>query len=207
MGLMPKSTFYSLDENKRKAVLDAAFNEFSRVPFDEASIKNIINEAGIPRGSFYQYFENKEDLYIYIIHNIGASKFVSLTKLLKDNRGDLFKAFNMLFIQEMELFKNKKYHELFKNFYSHARLSMLDKISRKRYMESMSRKNRELTKFVDLSLYKIKNEEVLVELIQVMLMSTRYVLIHGDNEDLNDESMIDRYKSILDILKYGVCKQ
>ena len=53
-----------MPEEKQQRLLDAAQIEFSRHSLQEASIANIVKLAGIPR-SFYQYFENKEDLYFY----------------------------------------------------------------------------------------------------------------------------------------------
>lgn len=59
---MPKETFVKLPEEKKDKIIKAAKKEFERVPFEQTSIKNIANEAEIARGSFYQYFESKEDL-------------------------------------------------------------------------------------------------------------------------------------------------
>lgn len=59
---MPKQTFMKLSEEKKEKIIKAAKKEFSRVTIEEASIKNIIEEANIARVSFYQYFESKEDL-------------------------------------------------------------------------------------------------------------------------------------------------
>ena len=59
---MPTNTFFHLPEEKQQRLLDAAQIEFSRHSLQEASIANIVKLAGIPRGSFYQYFENKADL-------------------------------------------------------------------------------------------------------------------------------------------------
>ncbi len=59
---MPKETFLKLPEEKKHKIIKAAKKEFERVPFEQTSIKNIANDAEIARGSFYQYFESKEDL-------------------------------------------------------------------------------------------------------------------------------------------------
>ena len=59
---MPKETFVKLPEEKKDKIIKAAKKEFERVPFEQTSIKNIANDAEIARGSFYQYFESKEDL-------------------------------------------------------------------------------------------------------------------------------------------------
>lgn len=52
---MPKATFFRLPKAKQQRLMDAAYQEFARAPFNEASISNIIKQAGIPRGSYYQY--------------------------------------------------------------------------------------------------------------------------------------------------------
>ena len=64
---MPTSTFFNLPPPKRERLLRAAAEEFSRKPFNEVSINRIIQAAEIPRGSFYQYFADKTDLFRYIL--------------------------------------------------------------------------------------------------------------------------------------------
>ncbi len=81
---MPKDTFYNLSKEKKKRIFDAAVQEFSIRRFSDASINQIIKNAGIPKGSFYQYFADKEDIYLYMveemskdIHEIIGSQEVS----------------------------------------------------------------------------------------------------------------------------------
>lgn len=65
---MPTSTFFNLPASKRERLLDAAVAEFAQKPFGAVSINRIIHAAAIPRGSFYQYFEDKTDLFHYVLH-------------------------------------------------------------------------------------------------------------------------------------------
>lgn len=65
---MPTSTFYNLPPPKRNKLLRAAAAEFAQKPFDEVSINRIIQAAEIPRGSFYQYFADKRDLFQFVLH-------------------------------------------------------------------------------------------------------------------------------------------
>ncbi len=67
---MPTNTFFHLPEEKQQRLLDAAQIEFSRHSLQEASIANIVKLAEIPRGSFYQYFENKEDFIFLLLCDI-----------------------------------------------------------------------------------------------------------------------------------------
>lgn len=71
---MPKDTFNNLSEDKKKKIFDAAVKEFSTKRFSEASINQIIKTAQIPRGSFYQYFKDKEDIYLYMFDRISMEK-------------------------------------------------------------------------------------------------------------------------------------
>ena len=64
---MPKITFFNLNIEKKEKIKRAIINEFSKNTISKASISNIVEEAQIPRGSFYQYFEDKEDALKYII--------------------------------------------------------------------------------------------------------------------------------------------
>src|SRR5690554_2088761 len=64
---MPKETFFNLPEEKRERIMEAAINEFATHPFHQARVTVIAEEAGIAKGSFYQYFEDKKDLFKYLM--------------------------------------------------------------------------------------------------------------------------------------------
>lgn len=77
---MPTSTFFNLPEAKRQRLVDAAWQEFTTVPYMDVSINKIIQSAGISRGSFYQYFGGKQDLFAYLLQTIlqsGKSLFLA----------------------------------------------------------------------------------------------------------------------------------
>lgn len=67
MYTVPSTTFFHLPQAKREKLLQCARDEFSRVPFDEASINRIVHQAEISRGSFYMYFTDKADLFRYLL--------------------------------------------------------------------------------------------------------------------------------------------
>ena len=92
---MPRETFYNLPEVKRGKVESAAINEFSQYAYDSASINRIIDMAGIPKGSFYQYFEDKKDVYRYVIDRLVEKKMAHLKPMLENPLQDNF--FDLLF--------------------------------------------------------------------------------------------------------------
>jgi AcrR family transcriptional regulator len=95
---MPKDTFFNLPDYKRNRIIKIAIREFAENPYDVASISNIVREAGIAKGSFYQYFENKQDLYRYLIE-LGTEERLNVIKALpaQDLSGDLFVYIRWLF--------------------------------------------------------------------------------------------------------------
>lgn len=90
---MPTKTFFNLPEEKRQKLLEAIHEEFSRVPFNEVSINRIIRMAGIPRGSFYQYFEDKKDLLQYLLADYQGTFKQRALESLQQNNGDIFRMF------------------------------------------------------------------------------------------------------------------
>jgi len=67
---VPTQTFFRLPEKKQERVLNAAITEFSQRNVEQGRISNIVRDAGISRGSFYQYFESKDDLYVYMFETL-----------------------------------------------------------------------------------------------------------------------------------------
>ncbi|MCR4632893.1 MAG: TetR/AcrR family transcriptional regulator [Erysipelotrichaceae bacterium] len=56
-----------LKEETRKAIVEAAKEEFLEKGFEDASMRNIAAKANITVGNIYRYFQNKEELNSYIV--------------------------------------------------------------------------------------------------------------------------------------------
>lgn len=52
---------------KKQELIEAAIDEFGEKGYEKASLNNILRAAGISKGTFYYHFENKEELYLYLI--------------------------------------------------------------------------------------------------------------------------------------------
>ena len=81
---MPKDTFYNLPEDKRELICKVAIAEFAEYPFDQASINRIVSKAGIAKGSFYQYFEDKADLFLYLARLAGEAKAEYISPVMRN---------------------------------------------------------------------------------------------------------------------------
>ena len=64
---MPTPTFLKLPNEKRSRIVERAIEEFSEHPYRQASLSRIVVRAGIAKGSLYQYFDDKLDLYEWLV--------------------------------------------------------------------------------------------------------------------------------------------
>lgn len=80
---MPKETFYNLPETKREKLTAAATEEFAQANFHTASINQICKNARIAKGSFYQYFADKLDLYVYVMRLAVSEKIKYFSVVLE----------------------------------------------------------------------------------------------------------------------------
>ena len=94
---MPTERFMRLPKEKIEAIRAAAAKEFMRVAPEEVSINRIVHDADISRGSFYTYFEDKQDLLKWLICNQAEQHFTSYITMLDENGGDLWEVLEQIF--------------------------------------------------------------------------------------------------------------
>jgi AcrR family transcriptional regulator len=71
---MPKQTFFNLPDEKRNIIINAAIDEFAEYGLESASTNRIVANSGISKGSFYQYFEDKQEVFMYLLTVLEQEK-------------------------------------------------------------------------------------------------------------------------------------
>lgn len=104
---MPKNTFYNLPNEKKERIFEAAIDEFSHNHYEKITIDNIVQKSEISKGSFYQYFINKDDLYVFLFNEIGNEKRHILENVKKNIKRLDFKSYIMLLLEEGVRFENE----------------------------------------------------------------------------------------------------
>lgn len=61
---MPRPRFEKASPELKEAILGAARKEFARAGYEGASLNRILEAAGLSKGAFYYYFDDKADLGI-----------------------------------------------------------------------------------------------------------------------------------------------
>jgi AcrR family transcriptional regulator len=85
-----RTTFTRLAPDKQERILDVAIDEFSRWGYEKASINRMVGHLGIAKGSIFQYFGSKKNLYFHIFqHAVGLVKR-SLKRVKAGTEGEDF---------------------------------------------------------------------------------------------------------------------
>ena len=67
-------------DERKKLILEYAKRLFSRKGYYNTQISDIVDEAKIARGTVYQYFKNKDDIFITLIRDFynDWEKYISV---------------------------------------------------------------------------------------------------------------------------------
>lgn len=113
---MPQQTFFNLPAEKKEMIINIALEEFALNDYKTASVTRIVKKAGIAKGSMYQYFENKEDLYAYLIKLGAEKKFNYMAANLATEGKDFFETLMEMHMVGLEFdLNNIKYSKVLAN--------------------------------------------------------------------------------------------
>lgn len=201
---MPTDTFFKLPEEKKKKIRLAAEKEFSRVPFEETSIKNIVEQAGIARGSFYQYFENKEDLLAYLVRLRFQNIESFLDQTLEETKGDPFAWFLTMYDFMIKECFNKKEIKFYQRIIGDAKTKEDTFVLPKdQFVERFLKK---LYEKIDSNQLAIDSEKEAKLIVQILSAVTRKAIVSSFNYSSKEEARKDYIKQ-LDYLKYGMLRK
>lgn len=192
---MPKSTFYNLSEDKKQKIEEAIKEEFSKHSANKVSISNIIEKAGIPRGSFYQYFEDKDDALKYIIGNFLNDEKKQIKKLLIEHDGDIFYTTLDLYSYFIDRSYNETEVKLFQNIINKLRnenVNIYKDIKRSEFtkIKNMDKDNC----CINTSQLNIQNEDDIEYMLRILTCILRAEIIDVMHKKVSKE---ERKRSII----------
>ncbi|MDT4892588.1 MAG: hypothetical protein QOE97_1623 [Pseudonocardiales bacterium] len=85
---MPRATWEHLDERRRDRVLRAAMTEFGTRGYSGGSLNVIAREAGVAKGSLFQYFDDKFDFFAHVAEQVSIGIYAALAPHLSGPHPD-----------------------------------------------------------------------------------------------------------------------
>ncbi|WP_052807160.1 TetR/AcrR family transcriptional regulator [Risungbinella massiliensis] len=197
---------------ERKAELfEAALDEFTSKNYKEASLNNIIKNAGISKGTFYYHFQDKQDLYLFLLESASKSKWEFVRNRINENIEDYegkdiferFKSQGRIGVEFAMTFP--KYHQLSKMFMKEKGNKIYD-IAKATLGSNTEKLLEEMIKKA------IKNGDFKEEFSEDFLIRTiSYLFVHFDEifymeEDLEFQRMIMNLDHYVDFMRRGLGK-
>src|SRR5215467_12179948 len=80
-----RATWTNLDEVRRDRVLNAAMAEFGRHGYSGGSLNVIAREAGVAKGSLFQYFDDKFDFFAHVAEQASLRVYEAMMPSLRES--------------------------------------------------------------------------------------------------------------------------
>lgn len=199
---MAKQTFLNLPEYKRDKIIRALKNEFSRVSLKDALVSNIILEAGIPRGSFYQYFDDIEDAYFYLIEEYSKNIKKFLVEDLINNNGDIVIAYRHLYIYILDIIENKNDKKYFEKIF----LNMSYKVQ-SMFTPNFNDGLNLIVNHVNIDKLNISSKFGLAYILDIIESTMMNHIIKSYNRNLTREKNIEVFEKELALICVGILKK
>lgn len=205
---MPKQTFFNLAAEKKQRIIAASMAEFAAHPYLKTSINRIIERADISKGSFYQYFNNKKDLYKYIIDQATDAKMKFLGQKLQDyQKLDFFELLRELFIAGIEF---KREYPLFSEIGDRLLNGSNESLKEEIYAESRPKSNEFFKQLLEEGINKGQvDPEIDIKFTSFLLTDLSISIVNyffeNHNPDNLDEIM-NYVDKMLYIMKNGIAE-
>lgn len=163
----------------------------------EASINKIVENSSISRGSFYLYFEDKLDIYLFTTGKVieNQSKLF-LSKAAKMKSPDVFALYKELFLFNINLLSDTKHSQYFKNLYLGMNYDIWRYIrAKQRTIREDAYKQLTFENMIDMQ------KEYAVALTSILEMINRDMLTKKIFEDLSIETIVRLYDIQIELLK------
>lgn len=199
---MAKQTFLNLPEQKQKTIFKALKKEFSKVPLKDALVSNIIKDAKIPRGSFYQYFNDIEDAYFYVIDEYSKDIKKYLLDEIKNNNGDIILAYRQLYMYILDIIEKKDNKAYFEKIF----LNMSYEVQ-SMFTPNFNDGLNKILNHVDISKLNISNKFNLAYVLEIIESTMMNNIIKSYKRNLSREKNIEIFEKELALICIGILKK
>lgn len=202
---MPTSTFFNLNDSKRAKLLQAVEKEFARAPLSQASIANIVKLAGVSRGSFYQYFDGKEDAFYYLLKLHTDKRRAYFLSLLRETDGDLMASMDKVFRVTLIELSEEKHLQFLKNAVLNVTHEVEDSftelfLGKHNEVDAMN----QVKDLVDFKKLNIESKQEFFHVMQILTSVTFRNIVHQLSRNLSREEALDNFRIEMDLLSKGL---
>ena len=205
---MQMKLFSELDSEKQQRIIDAALTEFAEYGYENGSTNRIVKNCGISKGSLFKYFENKEELYFYLIDTVSAQMAEEMRFDVSRLSRDLYERVIEYSVAEISWYVTNPVKGRFLIGVASETGSDIGRKIVERYGEKSTDIYETLLKGVDMSGRSNSRKEI-TDILRWVLMgfnSNFLKSIAGRDDDIESlkKSYIKQLKGYLSVLKKGL---
>jgi AcrR family transcriptional regulator len=202
---MALEAFNQLKDKKKTHLLNAITNCLRKTNYDDLTVNEIVDEAGISRGSFYNYFNNKNDAVLSLVESKLKEHFESFIEAVKDSDYRLFDGTRKVYYDIENILSDEINLALMKNlkFFSELWFESMKSHKYKQYLDDK-------VKWLVENSYEGKNylntsEKMsnILDIILSLILNTIFLKIVHDHSDGNNNER-DSFEYKLSIIEKGI---
>ncbi len=191
---MPTNIFNKLKDEKRELITRVLIDEYCNKRFEDVNIANIVQSANIARGSFYQYFDDLEDAYIYTLG-------VVMKSVIEQNINELNINDEQIFLEQIKEIHEKRAYEIMYGQKSKTEYMLMRQVKNSPKGLELFSKNTNLIFVPNEIINESMNKEfvIIIDVVKLIIKESIYQLFLLDNF----EKSIFEFNLKIDILKEG----
>jgi len=203
---LPTSTFYRLSVEKRERLVQAIRQEFIREPVDKVSVNRIIAEAGISRGSYYQYFRDKNDLVGFVLLDYREKMRQTFEQSVVLHKGEPFAVVDDILAWTIHFGTQPENFAILRNIFIH--LKVCDKLPFS--TEDGELCGEDMHKYIerlDLSMLDFQNDEERDDIAEIAVSMFRHALSEVFFHPEQAEKIQAAFRRKMQLLKRGIVRK
>lgn len=186
--------------------MECALDEFAARDFENSNLSNIVKNSGISRGSLYQYFEDKTDLYLHVMDKIKDKK-MSYIQVHMSNPMDLpfFELFKKMYYGGVQFaMENPKMVRMTSHLLYHRGKIFDDVFGNNLHIaldlyRNLIERDKELGR-----IRKDVDTDTFANMVIDMTINVSIDEVADGSHDFNYNKMLERITLIMDIFEKGV---
>jgi AcrR family transcriptional regulator len=208
--------FNCISDEKKRKVIKACLEEFANNGFEKASTNVIVKNAGISKGVLFHYFENKKNLFLYILDYCSSLYLEETKKICSNLPDDIIVRLTQIIEERLNYFEKEPYiAKIMMSLFLYDISDDIQQLTKDKMMVFQEQLKLIVVEGIDLS--KFRKDMDINKTLDVMFFTfdsvfIRYFKKYAQEYKLwTQEEVIEKIntlkkdmKSFISILKYGI---
>ena len=203
-GHLIKQTYYNLSDEKKQRIIQAIKKEVDGKSYDKISINQIVANAEISRGSFYQYFDDKQDIFLLLLDGFTDGIHRTFLETLRNSDGDIFQACLNVFDYVLTSYEYENYSIALKSVFLYSNINSMMLLKND---ECETCLNKEISRYINRREFHIDNEETIGCITDILFSSMSKLWFDVFILHKSKKTTKARLAQILTIVKDGVVRR